>query len=73
MPERRFQAKIERLRAPERLARLEVERVIQASLEGLKRSVRPSTTIRNTVTFVRGETKGQIATALCIRAEEVAR
>jgi ubiquinone/menaquinone biosynthesis C-methylase UbiE len=35
MHERRFQAEIERLRAPERLARLEVDRVVQACLEGL--------------------------------------
>lgn len=36
MHERRFQAEIERLRAPERLARLEVERVVSACLEGLQ-------------------------------------
>ena len=35
MHERRFQAEIERLRAPERLARLEIDRVGHASLEGL--------------------------------------
>ncbi|MEP7356011.1 MAG: class I SAM-dependent methyltransferase [Anaerolineales bacterium] len=35
MQERRYQADIERLRAPERLARLEVERVVQACLEGI--------------------------------------
>ncbi|TSA15455.1 class I SAM-dependent methyltransferase [bacterium] len=34
MHERRFQAEIERLRLPERIERLEVERVISLSLEG---------------------------------------
>jgi ubiquinone/menaquinone biosynthesis C-methylase UbiE len=34
MHERRFQAEVERLRSPERIARLEVERVIGLSLEG---------------------------------------
>ncbi len=35
MHERRFQADIERLRSPERLARLEVGRVVEACLEGI--------------------------------------
>jgi ubiquinone/menaquinone biosynthesis C-methylase UbiE len=35
MHERRFSGEIERLRAPERLARLEVARVVAACLEGL--------------------------------------
>jgi ubiquinone/menaquinone biosynthesis C-methylase UbiE len=34
--ERRYQAEIERLRSPERLARLEVDRVVDACLEGIK-------------------------------------
>ena len=36
MHERRFNREIERLRDPERLARLEVERVVALSLEGLE-------------------------------------
>jgi ubiquinone/menaquinone biosynthesis C-methylase UbiE len=36
MHERRFNREIERLRDPERIARLEVERVVQVTLEGLK-------------------------------------
>jgi ubiquinone/menaquinone biosynthesis C-methylase UbiE len=36
MHERRFNREIERLRDPERIARLEVERVVQLALEGLK-------------------------------------
>ncbi len=36
MNERRFSGEIERLRAPERLARLEVERVVRLSLDDLK-------------------------------------
>ncbi len=35
MNERRYQAEIERLRSPERLARLEVARVADASLDGI--------------------------------------
>jgi len=36
MHERRFNREIERLRDPERIARLEVERVVDLALEGLK-------------------------------------
>jgi ubiquinone/menaquinone biosynthesis C-methylase UbiE len=36
MNERRFNREIERLRDPDRIARLEVERVVQLTLEGLK-------------------------------------
>jgi ubiquinone/menaquinone biosynthesis C-methylase UbiE len=36
MNERRYQAEIERLRSPERLERLEVARVVDACLEGIK-------------------------------------